>query len=246
MLRGLYTATSGMLVQEIRSELVSNNLANVETVGYHRQTAQIKAFPEMLLSRIHNQDKTKIGTLGTGAVVERSGSSFQQGRLHTTSNPLDVALMGAGFFVVAGPTGNRYTRDGGFTLSQAGWLVNQNGQRVLGESGPIFIGQGEVTIDSLGNVHVDGEFRDRLLIVEFPNRAGLIRQGSSQYEATPEAGAPFRYNTTVVQGALEYSNVNIINEMVNMITIQRSYEANQKVIQAYDETLGKAVNEIAG
>lgn len=106
------------------------------------------------------------------------------------------------------------------------------------------MGEGSVLFNERGDVTIDGEFVDRLLVVEFNDRGGLVRRGSNLFEATPEAGAPFRYRATIAPGTLEMANVNVVREMVNLINIQRAYEANQKVVQAFDETLDKAVNEI--
>lgn len=225
-------------------DVASNNLANVDTAGFQRQTAHVYAFPDRMISKVHSGQKTVIGSLGTGALVDGSRSSFSPGMLQNTHNPFDAALVGAGFFVVDTPEGTRYTRDGRFTTNQTGLLLTLDGHRVRGERGPVFVGDGEIRVDSEGNIFVDEVFVDKLLIVEFNDREGLIRRGANLYEATEEAGQPFRYNGTVVQGTIEMSNVNVIREMVNLINVQRSYEANQKVIQAYDETLGKVVNEV--
>ncbi|HHT74281.1 MAG TPA: flagellar basal-body rod protein FlgF [Firmicutes bacterium] len=245
MLRGLYTAASGMLVQTARMDMASNNLANVDTAGFQRQAPHIYSFPEMLISRVHNGTSTPIGHLGTGAVVNGDRSSFLPGAIKTTGNPLDVAIVGPGFFAVETPDGPRYTRDGRFAVNPSGWLVTLDGNRVRGESGPILAKGTEVVIDDGGQVFVDGRFVDKLLVVEFTDRDGLIRRGANLYEAMEDAGQPFRYrDMQVVQGAVEMSNVNVIREMVNLISVQRAYEANAKVVQAYDETLGKAVNDI--
>ena len=99
-------------------------------------------------------------------------------------------------------------------------------------------------IDSEGVISVDGVVRDKLLIVEFTDRTGLANQGGNRYIATAAAGLPFRYRSTVIQGSLEMANVNTVREMVNLIEVQRAYEANQRVIQAFDETLGKLINEV--
>ncbi len=246
MLRGIYTAASGMLVQSVNTDVISNNLANVDTVGYHRQSAHVRSFPALLLKRELNNDSARIGTLGTGAVIDGSRSSFTPGSIHSTGNALDTALIGPGFYSVDTPEGVRYTRDGRFTLNSTGWLVTHDGNRVRGENGPILVRDGDVTIRTDGTILVNEEIRDRLLMVEFPNRDGLVKQGANLYRATEEAGLAFRYNSIVHQGSLEMANVNVIREMVNLIEVHRSYEANQKVVQAYDETLGKAVNEIAG
>src|SRR5690554_732390 len=209
MLRGLYTAASGMLVQTAKTDMLSNNLANVDTAGFQRQTPHVYSFPEMLISRVHNGTSTPVGTLGTGAVVDGDRSSFMPGAIKNTSNPLDTALVGPGFFAIETPDGPRYTRDGRFVINPSGFLVTHDGNRVRGENGPIVISGEQVVIDDSGQVFVDGQYVDKLLIVEFNEREGLLRRGANLYEATPEAGQPFRYtDTTVVQGAVEMSNVN--------------------------------------
>jgi flagellar basal-body rod protein FlgF len=245
LLRGIYTAASGMLAQGIRTDVLTNNLANVDTSGYRRQAAELQAFPEQLLMRQEKAKFTQIGRLGTGALVVGVHNSFLQGRIHTTGNPFDIAIDGPGFFVIDTPGQRSYTRDGSFTVNVGGWLTTQDGFRVLGQNGPIYIGDAsQVEINSEGLVIVDGVERDRLLIVEFPDRRGLVNQGGNRYHASAAAGLPFRYNASVIQGSIEMANVNTVREMVNLIEVQRAYEANQKVIQAFDETLGKLVNEI--
>ncbi|HKM17687.1 MAG: flagellar basal-body rod protein FlgF [Firmicutes bacterium] len=245
MLRGIYTAASGMLAQAMRSDVLANNLANVDTPGYRRQATQIEAFPTQFLMREEKRRYTPIGTLGTGSLVTGVRNSFLPGRIQTTSNPLDVALAGHGFFVIDTPGQRSYTRDGSFTINVGGWLVTQDGFRVLGENGPIYIGDSkEIVIDSEGVVTVDGQVRDRLLVVEFLDRTGLANQGGNRFIATAAAGLPIRYRSTVIQGSLEMANVNTVREMVNLIEVQRAYESNQRVIQAFDDTLGKLINVI--
>jgi flagellar basal-body rod protein FlgG len=244
MLRGIYTATSGMLVESMRMDVASNNLANVDTAGFQRQTAHIYPFPERAVARVHQGERRVLGTLGTGAFVDGSATSFAPGTVRTTQNPLDVAIVGAGFFAIQTPEGTRYTRDGRFTVNSSGLLTTLDGNLVRGEQGAIYVGEGEVLLNEQGEITVNGELVNKLLIVEFNDRNGLVRRGSNLFEALEMAGDPFRYRATLVPGALELANVNVVTEMVNLITIQRSYEANQKVVQSYDETLGKLVNEI--
>lgn len=234
-----------MLVQGLNTDVIANNLANVDTAGYRRQNTQVQAFPELLISRIDQNGATPIGTLGAGAVIMAEHSSFAMGSVITTGNPLDVCINGSGFFAIQTSEGTRYTRDGRFTLNQYGWLTTADGHRVLGENGPIRLEGDQVTIDNEGVISVDGENIDRLLVVEFLDRNGLVKEGANLFSATELAGQPFRYRTEIVQGSLEMANVNAITEMVNLIKAQRAYESSQKVVQAYDESLGKAVNEIA-
>ena len=225
-------------------DVASNNLANVDTAGFQRQTAHIYSLPETPVTRVHQRQGQLLGALGTGALVDGSRSSFSPGTLRITENPLDVALIGSGFFAISTAEGTRYTRDGRFTINPSGLLATLDGNLVRGEQGSIFVGEGEVVLNERGEITVDGELVDKLLVVEFNDRDGLIRRGANLYEALPEAGTPFRFQATLAPGTLEMANVNVVREMVNLINIQRSYEANQKVVQAFDETLGKIINEV--
>ncbi len=228
----------------MRMDVSSNNLANVDTAGFQRQTAHMYSLPETPVRRVYQGQSQLLGVLGTGAFVDGSRSSFSPGTLRTTNNPLDVALVGPGFFAITTAEGTRYTRDGRFTVNPSGLLATLDGNLVRGEQGSIYVGEGQVLLNERGEITVDGEPVDKLLIVEFNDRDGLVRHGSNLYEALPEAGAPFRYQATVAPGTLEMANVNVVREMVNLINIQRSYEANQKVVQAFDESLGKIINEV--
>ncbi len=228
----------------MRMDVASNNLANVDTAGFQRQTPHIYSSPQRPLYKVHQGQSHLLGALGTGALVEGSHTSFAPGVLRTTENPLDVALVGAGFFVIQTPEGNRYTRDGRFAVNPSGLLATLDGNLVLGENGPIYVGEGKVLFSETGEVLVDGQVVDRLLVVEFNDRNGLIRRGANLFEATPEAGDPFRFRAVIAPGMIELANVNVVREMVNLINIQRAYEANQKVVQAFDETLGKIINDV--
>lgn len=233
-----------MLAESLRMDVTSNNLANVDTAGFQRQTAHIYSLPEKPISRLHQRQAQLLGVLGTGAFVDGSQSSFAPGALRVTENPLDVAIIGSGFFVINTPEGTRYTRDGRFQINPSGLLATLDGNLVRGEAGSIYVGEGDVFLNEKGEVFIAGEMVDKLLIVEFNDRNGLVRHGANLYEAPPEAGNPFRYQATVAPGTIEMANVNVVREMVNLINIQRSYEANQKVVQAFDETLGKIINDV--
>lgn len=233
-----------MLVETMRMDVASNNLANVDTAGFQRQTAHVYAFPQKVVQRDYQGQRRPLGMLGTGAFAEGSSTSFAPGVLKVTENPLDTALIGPGFFTIETPEGTRYTRDGRFKINQSGLLATLDDNLVRGEEGLIYVGEGDVLLNEQGEITVNGEFVDKLLLVEFNDREGLVQRGSNLFEALPEAGAPFRYRATIAPGTLEMANVNVVKEMVNLINIQRAYEANQKVVQTFDETLGKVVNEI--
>lgn len=244
MIRGLYTSASGMMAEMVRNDVTANNLANLNTTGYKKDTAVFKSFPEMLMQRVNDQKKTdpqpavNIGTLGTGAVVDEIITSHQQGALRETSNRFDLAIDGEGYFTVQNQTGTYYTRNGSFTVDGQGYLVNSQGDLVLGQNGPVRIGNStDVVVDAAGNVTVGGARVDTLRIVSIADKAGLTKVGDSLFTGGQAGGIAGQ----VKQKHLEASNVNPVTEMVNMITISRAYEANQKVITAHDQTLSQVM-----
>ena len=210
-----------------------------------------------------------IGTLGTGVETNELFTEYEQGSLKETDSDFDVALEGEGFLCVQTPDGERYTRNGSFILGKEGYLETKDGYPVLGENGPIRVKENNFQIDKYGNVWINADFQDdpfrlvsraendwaglqkldTLRIVDFKKTRFLAKQGDSLYKSTEESGgAELMANGArpgVHQGFIEASNVNPILEMVNMIDVNRAYEANQKTIQAEDSMLGKLINEVA-
>ncbi len=279
MLRGMYTGASGMIAQMNRMDAVANNLANVDTTGYKRDTAIFKAFPEMLLRRANDEGVYTfpmgsvdtmpiVGKLGTGVELNEVFTGFEQGSMQSTGNDFDMALDGQGFFSVQTLNGERYTRNGAFFLNNEGWLVNKNGDRVLGEEGPVQLQKYNFMIDQDGVIWRDAthagdaarlvsmyevkwenlERVDRLKLVNFEQTRYLQKQGDSHWKDTPESGPavviPEDARPKVRTGYLEASNVNPISEMVQMIEVNRAYEANQKSIQTHDTLVGRLINEV--
>ncbi len=206
-----------------------------------------------------------VGKIGTGVEVNEVYTLFDQGPLQRTENPLDLALEGRGFFVVLTERGERYTRNGAFTVNQEGILVTHNGNPVLGENGIIRLQHNNFMINERGEILVNNAISleprdvvsmtgnawenpvvvDRLRVVDFENIREIKKEGDSMYRETPESGPAISATQfSVRQGFLEKSNVNVVREMVDMIEVQRSYEANQKTVQAHDQTLGKLINEV--
>lgn len=277
MIRGIYTGASGMITQQARMDTIANNLANVDKTAYKRDIAIFKAFPDMIIRRVNDDGvgivpagsydtMPYVGKLGTGVEVNEVFIEFEQGSLQHTENPFDMALEGRGFFTVSTERGERYTRDGGFTISKDGYLVTKNGNLVLGENGPIQVQANNFMINERGEVLVNSALSleprdvvgmannnwedpvviDRLKIVDFENIREIKKEGESLYRETELSGPPIApENIKVVQGFLEKSNVNVVKEMVDMIEVQRTYEANQKVILTGSDTLGRLINEVA-
>ena len=189
-----------------------------------------------------------IGTMNSGVRIEKFATDFTQGSLEQTLNPLDLALSGKGFFVVYKPDSDDifYTRDGHFTLNDNGDIITQEGYFLGSVNGASIMVDGEnFAVTPEGQVLVDGEVRDVIEVVDFANLADLRKVGENLYrfeeQYEPETIEP---EGQVLQGFLEESNVNIVDQMIEMITVMRAHEAGAKVVSTYDEMLNKAVNEI--
>lgn len=266
MVRGWYTAASGMLAQQRRLDVISNNLANVDTTSFKRDVTVQKTFPELLLRRMNDDGVIKnpfgasdiapiIGKLGLGVETNEIFTEFEQGSLKQTSSPSDLALEGKGFFTVETPYGEKYTRNGNFIVGVEGFLMTKEGYPVMGENGRIFLQDQEYKINQDGQIYVrpitdpeaDSTYLDRLKLVEFENDRYLVKNGTSFYLSTPLSGpaiaAEGPSRPSITQGFVETSNVNVVNEMVQMIEVNRAYEANQKTIQAADTMMAKLWNE---
>ncbi len=233
MIKGIYTAGRSLDHRMKNIDVISNNLANLGTTGYKREVP----FTEIL-----NQ---------YGDVSVRKVTSQEQGDVLQTSNPLDLAISGNGFFTVKGEDGQlELTRDGRFKLSDEGFLVNSNGQKVIGQNGEVSIEESLLEKDPTINITKSGEIKigertiDSLLIVNVENSEDLIRGGGSNFLLNDtEYKAAEEGTFQVSQGFLEESNTNPILEMESMISINKEYETAQKVIAALDTSLGQA-NEI--
>ncbi len=246
MIKGLYTAASGMLAGLERNDIVANNLANLTTVGYRQDKLAVGTFPSMLLNRLEaGRRPAAVGTAGAGVQVVEERVSFLPGPVQETGVELDLALAGDGFFVVQNAGGEAYTRQGNFSRAADGTLTTSDGLPVLGERGPIVINGRDVRVDADGTVAVDGTVVDKLRVVDFADRRVLVKQGQALFLAPAGTTPTVVGSPQVRQRYLEMANVNAIEAMAEMIALVRGYEAGQRAIQAQDETLDRAVNEIA-
>lgn len=256
MIRGLYTASAGMQAEQIRQEVIANNLANLNTSGFRRDLAVLEKRENMAIRRTHDPvsadplaatRRRPIGELGVGVLVDRIVKRFEQGVLKTTEEPFDLALDGDGWFTVGTPGGERlYTRAGDFTRNADGQVVTKDGNLLLGLNGPIAVPPaGAFSVSKDGIVSVNGRPLDRLALARFDDPdADLEKVGDTAFRFRG-AGQPAASVAQVAQGMLEGPNVNAVQEMVEMIAALRHYEANQKALQSQDETLSKAVNDVA-
>lgn len=254
MVKGLYTAYTGMINQQKRLDVMTNNLANSATSGFKKEGTVTQSFDHMYAIKIRDSSEAylnrRIGSVSLGAKIGETYRDYSQGAFQVTDNTFDFALDGQGFFGIsftskAGETSIKYTRDGAFTLTQDGFLVTKDGDFVLNTQGnPIQLSTvADIKVDTLGQIYEDGVLADRLGVFDFEDYNYLEKYGENllqPVEGAVMAEAPGR----VRQGYLEASNVNVINEMVEMINITRAYETNQKVIQTIDQTLDKVVNQV--
>lgn len=254
MMKSLWIAKTGLTAQQAQLDVISNNLANVGTSGFKRSRA---VFEDLMYQTTRapgapssQQTQTATGMqVGTGVRPVATERLFSQGNLQQTSNPKDVAINGSGFLQVLMPDGSAaYTRDGSLQVNAEGMLVTASGYplqpavTVPANSTNMTIGSdGTITIQPAGSSQITQV--GSLQLVQFPNPAGLESRGENLFTETPSSGAP---NTVtpgangagvLMQGYVETSNVNVVEELVNMIQTQRAYEINSKAINTADQML---------
>jgi flagellar basal-body rod protein FlgG len=253
MLRGLYTSYTGMLNEQYRMDIMSNSLANVNTVGFKKEGSTSQAYSDVMAVKIKDWTETpntpkKLGNMSLGVKIGETYTDFSQGSFRTTENTYDLAIGGKGFFNIeftnkAGETSTKYTRDGGFTITKDGYLVTKDGDYVLGENGRIQLSTtaGATVFDRAGNIYQDDRLVASLKITDFEDTNYLTHYGETMWDAMEGAVEKEPENTEIFQGFLEMSNASVVKEMVNMITISRQYESNQKMLTTFDETLEKTM-----
>lgn len=261
-MRSLWTAATGMKAQQFNIDTIANNLANVNTTSFKVKRAEFK---DLFYQNIKRTNLTQDGgrpvnlEVGHGVMPVATKSDFRTSSFMETQGTLDFALNGEGFFAVELPNGDiRYTRDGSFKLSIDGdeaSLVTSDGYFVLSEDEDIITFEGELTdiaVDEMGYIYgqdEDGESIEmgRLMVANFLNPQGLQSEGQNLYSESQASGEmqileAEEMNTKVIQGYLEASNVQVVDEMVKMISAQRAYEINSKTITTTDEMMQLANN----
>ena len=263
MVKGLYTAYTGMINQQNRMDVLTNNLANSATNGFKKEGSTSQSFDETLAIKIKDTSAYRLpkalGDVTLGVKVGECYTDYDQGSFRVTDNVYDMAIDGDGFFAIsytnkAGETSVKYTRDGAFTVNQQGYLVTKDGDFVLnqaaaqagnpGQAGYIQLNPNlPVVVDENGNYFQNDVLMGQIGVVDFADYNFLAKYGENMYDLV-EGGPVQQSNAQISQGTLEMSNVNVVSEMVEMINVTRAYEANQKIIQTIDSTLEKAVNSI--
>ncbi len=259
MLRAFSTSATGMAAQQSMVDVIANNLANINTNGFKRSQIDFK---DLLYVKLRESGTEVIAGLtapsgleiGSGVRIASTVKVFTNGELQTTSRPLDIAIAGEGFLQVTSPDGStKYTRDGALQINADGNLVTATGYllepaiSIATDASSVDIGKdGSVNvIDSSGNISVAGT----LQLARFPNPAGLTSEGDNLLAETPASGTAITGTAgdngfgTIQAGFLEKSNVQMVTELVNLITAQRAYEINSRAIRAGDDML-RTANEI--
>ena len=296
MWRGLYTAATGMITEQKRTDVIANNLANAATTGYKRDLAVHREFENMLVKRVYdhadggsvgmvaegfnilgnlgtssddvtrikgfsvdNQNNDGIGQLGLGDYISDIAVDYEQGPLETTGNIFDLAISGRGFFAVQTPAGVRYTRNGAFFRNQDGVLQDIRGYNLLATNGqpitiPRNIGNDRVVITGNGEIFAADQQNQpqnriaQIQFVQFNNRLQTQKQGNNLFypvaDANGNVAQPQPATGQILQGMLEKSNTQIVNEMVELIHNQRMYEAGSKAVTTQDTMLDASVNQV--
>lgn len=264
MMRALWTASSGMQGQQLNVDVISHNLANVNTNGYKKQRVEFKDLMYETLSRanaIDGMGKPVNLQIGHGATPVSTLTSYTPGSLQQTDNPIDFAIDGQGFFAVKNENDKiMYTKDGSFKLSidsGESTLVTSEGYHVMDENDNEIVltdmNLDSVSVDSLGYIGYTDENGEpqstgqKFKIVQFQNTSGLLKVGPNLIDQTVASGEPveesnLEQKSRIMQGYLETSNVQVVEEMVNLIIAQRAYEINSKSIQTADDMLSMANN----
>ena len=254
-MQALHTAATGMAAQELSVQVISNNIANLQTTGYKKQTAEFQDLIYEHVRRVGAQASDQ-GTIlpvgidiGGGVKTVGTPRSMTQGTLSQTGNDLDLAISGEGFFKILMPDGTyQYTRDGTFQMDNTGRVVTAAGNPVQptitipqNASGLTVNAQGQLSVTLPGTT--TSTIVGQIGLTRFVNKAGLMPVGSNLFQETPSSGAPqdglaaAEGYGTITQGSLEQSNVDVVSEMSDLIAAQRAYEMNAKVVSAADQMM---------
>lgn len=254
MVRGLYTAYTGMVNEQKRLDIISNNLANSATVGYKEENVTSRSFKDLMMTKIKDGSEAyldrEIGVSNPGVKIGETYMNWDQGSLRETDNTYDMAIQGDGFFAIKvvdanGDSTIKYTRNGQFSITSDGYIVDVDGNKLQGANGDVQVpvDATDIVIKLNGAIYADGVQVDTITLTDFDDYNYLELYGDNMYTAVD--GATTKSSAaTILQGFTEQSNVNVIDEMVSMITITRAYEAGQKMIKTQDDLLTQAVSSV--
>lgn len=253
VVRGLYTAYTGMINEQKRLDVISNNLANSATVGYKKESVSSQAFDDVLTIKIRDNSvgymNEGIGSMSLGVKIGEVYTDYSQGSFVETGNTFDLAIEGDGFFTLRCPTKSgedviRYTRNSCFKMTEDGYIVDVNGNHLQGDNGDIQVPvDATISIDKTGAIYADDSYIGTIQLTDFEDYDYIEKYGDNLYQAV-DGATEIVATGTINQGYTEQSNVNVVSEMVDMITVTRAYEAGQKVMQTVDGMLEASCNSI--
>lgn len=239
--QGVYTAAAGAMAMELRLAVIANNIANVDTVGFKKDQINFEKYLKQL-------DTTPLAEgeyqrVPEDVITKEYFIDTTQGSSRQTGNPLDVALVGDGYFTISAPGGTRYTRAGSFGRSVTGVLIDQQGNPVQGEGGEIQLGNGEVIIARDGSLTVGGAVVDKLKVVDIPGDQ-LVKAGNNLFEVKAGYTPGAVEDVQIQQGSIEMSNVDGIKEMLGLIETQRAYDMFQKMMRTVNDAYGQSIRNV--
>lgn len=244
MLRGYYSAASGILVQQRNINVIGNNITNASTVGYRAQRVIQSTFDQEVVSRYENGKYTTIGTGSQTNVVDTVETNFSESSIYETENPFDMAIISEGFFNISGDNGQTFmTRNGCFNIDAQGYLVLDGIGRVQGENGDIYVGGSDFSMDSLGNIYdINGNFAGKLRITIPAEEAQTIKMENGLFvtDNVTDVEVP-----KVINYGYERSNVNMNDEYTRLIEAQAAFRACSTALSMIDQMNGKSVSSIA-
>ncbi len=252
MIRGLYSAASGLLSTQLQEGVIADNLANSGTAGYKSRHVTFAAFGPMALDRVGSvalaAGAAPIGTVSSGALVDQTAIQWTPGPLRATDNPLAAAISGPGMFAVRTPQGVRYTRAGEFRIDGAGVLVNPAGDAVLGPGGhalhvPASLAGATGAIQADGTVRVRGQSIG-VVGVFAPPLARLTPVGGSLFALPAGAAAPAAIGASLRPGFVEQANVDVVAQMASLLQVQQAYASDQRAVQIADHTMKAALTDV--
>ena len=245
MIGGMLDAIKGCLKELVRMDNISNNLANADAIGFKRDRVSFQDLLHDFKSAGSQRGTREKANGGMDPALVQVRTDFGQGNIRSTGNSLDFALQGRGFFKIQTSEGIEYTRKGNFQLDSEGFLATQTNDRVLGKRGPIRIEGDGIRANSEGVITVDGSEVDQFDIIDFANYGNLSKKGLARFQQGYASEEIAVVETEVEQGYVELSNVNVVQEMVQMIDCLRAFESYQKSVQILDGVNNKVINEVS-
>lgn len=244
MLRGYYSAASGMLVQQRNLNVIGNNISNSQTVGYRAQRVIQSTFDQELVTRYENGEYIKIGDASQTNLIETIETDFNESSIYETENPFDMAIISDGYFNIAGNNGQTFlTRNGCFNIDAEGYLVLDGVGRVQGENGNIYVGGSDFTLDSLGNIYdINGNYAGKLRITVPAEDAQILKRENGLFEADAVNDVEI---PTIINYGYERSNVDINDEYTRLIETQAAFKACSTALSTIDQLNAKSASSIA-